>query len=142
MAVLFLDLDGFKQVNDTCGHIVGDQLLQQVAERLTSCTREGDTVARLAGDEFTVILEDLADSGDAAVVCQKILCAMKQPFALSEFHLDVTFSIGVSLYPADGNDIQALIKNADQAMYRAKNEGKNTYRFYSDALNAQGLRQV
>ncbi len=139
VAVLFLDLDRFKEVNDGCGHVVGDKLLQQVAERLAGCTREGDTVARLAGDEFTVILEDLADSRDAAAVCQKILRAMKEPFNVSDFRLNVTFSIGVSLYPADGNDIQALVKNADDAMYRAKKEGKNTYRFYSEALDAQGF---
>ena len=142
VGLLFLDLDHFKEVNDTCGHLIGDMLLQTVAERLSGCTRQGDTVARLAGDEFTVILEDIADFRDAAIVSQKILRQLAEPFHLNGFRLQVTTSIGISLYPADGEDIQTLLRNADAAMYRAKKQGKNNYQFHSETLNAQAFERL
>jgi diguanylate cyclase (GGDEF)-like protein/PAS domain S-box-containing protein len=142
VGLLFLDLDHFKEVNDSCGHLIGDMLLQTVAERLTGCTRQGDTVARLAGDEFTIILEDIADFRDAAVVAQKILRQLAEPFHLNGYRLHVTTSIGISLYPADGEDIQTLLRNADAAMYRAKKQGKNNYQFHSESLNAQAFERL
>ncbi len=142
VAVLFLDLDGFKGINDTHGHLVGDLLLQAVAERLSSCVRQGDTVARLGGDEFTIILEDIADFRDAAVVAQKILKQFANPFMLEDHHLRVTTSIGVAVYPADGTDGLALLHSADEAMYRAKKQGKNAYQFHSEELNAQAFERM
>ena len=142
VGLLFLDLDHFKEVNDTCGHLIGDMLLQTVAERLSGCTRQGDTVARLAGDEFTVILEDIADFRDAAVVSQKILHQLAEPFHLNGHRLQVTTSIGISLFPDDGEEIQTLLRNADAAMYRAKKQGKNNYQFHSESLNAQAFERL
>ncbi|MBY0432229.1 MAG: diguanylate cyclase, partial [Rhodospirillales bacterium] len=142
VAVLFLDLDHFKQINDTYGHLVGDLLLQAVSERLSNCTRQGDTVARLAGDEFTIILEDLADFRDAAVVAEKILRQLAEPFLLDGHRLTVTTSIGISLFPSDGEDIQTLVHNADAAMYRTKKLSRNAYQFYSEELNAQAFERL
>jgi diguanylate cyclase (GGDEF)-like protein/PAS domain S-box-containing protein len=120
VALMFLDLDGFKAVNDSLGHLAGDQLLQGVAERLRASVREQDTVARLAGDEFVMIVEALADPGDAAVVARKALDALAAPFRLAGQDVTVTASIGVSLYPSDGRDLATLLRCADHAMYRAK----------------------
>lgn len=142
VALLFLDLDHFKEVNDGCGHLTGDKLLQEVGERLVSCTRQGDTVARMGGDEFTLILEDIADFRDAAVVAQKILRSLGAPFVIGDYRVGVTTSIGISLYPADGNDIQSLLRTADEAMYRAKKQGKNSYQFHSETLNAQAFERL
>lgn len=135
LSVLFLDLDHFKQINDTLGHEAGDQLLQEVANRLKTCLRSSDVVARLGGDEFVVLLPELHEDKYAATVAQKILSATARPFLLRGEESHVTASIGVSIYPQDGQDEQALIKNADAAMYQAKQEGKNNYKFYSAKLN-------
>jgi diguanylate cyclase (GGDEF)-like protein len=142
LAVLFLDLDGFKNVNDTLGHGAGDLLLQEFAKRLRDCLRESDTVARLGGDEFVVLLPVLHDAADAETIAQKILAAAgKSFFALGqEFH--VTASVGISTYPADGGDEQSLMKNADIAMYQAKQNGKNNYQFYSMQINANSLERL
>lgn len=129
-AVLFLDLDAFKAINDTLGHGVGDQLLRAVAKRLSACVRETDTVARLGGDEFTVVLRDLDTRRDAAIAARKILHAIARPFSVDGHSLHVTASLGISLYPPDGPDDEALVRKADMAMYRAKRAGKNTYRFF------------
>ncbi|MGE5547823.1 MAG: EAL domain-containing protein [Solirubrobacterales bacterium] len=142
VALLFVDLDHFKQVNDTLGHLAGDQLLQTVAERLTGCTRQGDTVARLAGDEFTVILEDIQDARDAAVVAHKILHLLSEPFELNGTVANISSSIGVALYPADAGDPQGLVKLADAAMYRAKNLGRNGCQFHSEAVNSQAFERL
>ena len=142
VALLFIDLDKFKQVNDTLGHLAGDMLLQQVAERLTGATRQGDTVARLSGDEFTVILEDVQDPRDAAVVAHKILHMMVEPFDLSGHEANISSSIGVALYPVDAGDAQTLIKLADAAMYRAKHLGRNGCQFHSEAVNAQAFERL
>ncbi len=131
VAVLLLDLDGFKVVNDTLGHASGDHVLQAVAERLLGCVRESDTVARLGGDEFTVILEGVASEADAALVVQKILKTTTRPYQPNGHRADLTTSIGVSLYPDDGGDADALMRQADQAMYRAKEAGRGRYIFYS-----------
>jgi diguanylate cyclase (GGDEF)-like protein/PAS domain S-box-containing protein len=137
VAVLFLDLDRFKNINDTLGHVFGDLLLKAVAERLAQCVREGDTVARLGGDEFVLILDDLAQPGDTLLVAQKILMAFSSPFNLEGRELYITTSIGITVYPDDGKDYETLLKNADIAMYRAKEQGRNNYQLYSPALNAK-----
>ena len=142
VALLFIDLDRFKQVNDTMGHLAGDMLLQQVAERLSGCIRQGDTVARLSGDEFTIILEDVQDSRDVAVVAHKVLRGLTEPFALSGGEAHISSSIGVALYPTDGGDPQTLLKLADAAMYRAKNMGRNGCQFHSEAVNAQAFERL
>ncbi|MDO8608052.1 MAG: EAL domain-containing protein [Phaeospirillum sp.] len=142
VALLFIDLDHFKQVNDTLGHLAGDFLLQQVAERLTACVRQGDTVARLSGDEFTVILEDIVEAHDGAVVAHKILTAMSTPFDLQGREACISSSIGVALYPGDAGDPQSLVKLADAAMYRAKHQGRNACRFHSETINAQAFERL
>jgi diguanylate cyclase (GGDEF)-like protein/PAS domain S-box-containing protein len=135
LAILFLDLDRFKLVNDTLGHAVGDQLLQQVGKQLTACVRKADTVSRLGGDEFVIILDDLASTDAAAQIATKVLETLSRPFNLHGHDVYVTASAGISLYPDDGEDANHLFKNADTAMYRAKEQGKNTYRFYTEEMN-------
>jgi diguanylate cyclase (GGDEF)-like protein/PAS domain S-box-containing protein len=130
VALLFLDLDGFKSINDTLGHNVGDLLLKTVASRLKKCLRGSDTISRLGGDEFTVILPAIPGPEEAAKVAEKICDGIIQPFILAEHTVSVTTSIGISLYPFDGQDPEILVKNADVAMYRAKERGKNQYHFY------------
>lgn len=127
VGVLFLDLDGFKQVNDTLGHDVGDLLLKAVATRLTGCLRGSDTVARLGGDEFTVILPAIPSTEDAVRVAEKLLATLAQAFVIEAHTIAVTTSIGISLYPGHGDDLEPLIKAADNAMYAAKQAGKNCY---------------
>jgi len=130
-AVMFIDLDGFKVVNDTLGHDAGDQLLKEIAARFKHTLRAVDVVARLGGDEFVVMMEDIAAPEQAAVLAQRILEATGKPFGLASGECRVTASIGICVYPENGDDEQTLMKNADAAMYRAKEEGKNNFRFYS-----------
>lgn len=129
LALLFLDLDRFKPVNDTWGHAVGDALLKWVAQRLTTCVRESDTVARMAGDEFTVILTHLGGPEDARPVAEKIIRALNEPFLVDGHTIEIGVSIGIALYPDDGSDAETLLRHADDAMYAAKAAGRNTYRF-------------
>jgi diguanylate cyclase (GGDEF)-like protein len=142
LAVAFLDLDRFKQINDTLGHDAGDQLLKEVATRLNGCLRDSDTIARLGGDEFVVLLPELGDDKYAATVAQKVLSVIARPFTLIGHEFRVTASIGISTYPGDGLDEQSLTKNADIAMYQAKAEGKNNFQFYSEKLNANSLERL
>ncbi|MEO5677855.1 MAG: EAL domain-containing protein, partial [Usitatibacter sp.] len=142
LAILFIDLDRFKHINDTLGHEAGDQLLREVAARLKSCLRESDTVARLGGDEFVALLPELGQENYAADVARKILSAIARPFILRGQEYAVTASIGISVFPDDGRDEQTLKKNADIAMYRAKEEGRNNFKFYSDKLNAYSLARL
>ncbi len=135
VAVLFLDLDHFKIVNDSLGHTVGDELLKQVAGRLRGAVREGDTVARVGGDEFTIVLQDLVKKEDAAIVAEKVLRTIAEPSDISGHHLYVTTSIGITTFPDDGEDAETLIKNADNAMYRAKAEGRNTFHMSTQELS-------
>lgn len=140
LALMLLDLDRFKEVNDTLGHSVGDELLQVVGERLASLVRESDTVARMGGDEFTLILPEVAEAGDAAKVAEKILKGFQKPFVLDGHEFHVTTSIGIALYPDDGEDGDVLMKNADIAMYRAKDKGPGDYQHYSDK-RAEGRKR-
>jgi diguanylate cyclase (GGDEF)-like protein len=142
LALLFLDLDRFKHINDTLGHEAGDQLLQEVAIRLKACLRDSDTVARLGGDEFVVLLPELDEDKYVATVARKILTAVARPFLLSGQEFRITASIGISIYPHDGLDEQVLTKNADTAMYHAKEEGKNNFKFYSEKLNTNSLERL
>ncbi len=142
LAIMFIDLDRFKNINDTLGHDAGDGVLKEVAERLRGCLRESDTIGRLGGDEFVVLIEELPEPVQVAAVAQKILAAVAKPFILDaqEFHL--TASIGISTYPADGEDVQNLLKNADISMYRAKEQGKNNYQFYSAQMNVHSIERL
>src|SRR5690349_20335204 len=142
MAVLFIDLDRFKLVNDTQGHSAGDKLLQEAANRLSQCVRSGDTVGRFGGDEFGAIVSDLAKPGDAGVVAQKILDAISQPFRFDVHDTYVSASIGITLFPADGDNPEALVMNADTAMYRAKEQGRNTYQYFTREMNERALARV
>ncbi len=142
LAVLFLDLDRFKHINDTLGHEAGDELLVTVATRLRSCLRENDCVARLGGDEFVVLLPELEHEKHVSTVAQKILAAISKPFILLGQEFRVTASVGISIYPQDGSDEQTLKKNADIAMYQAKAEGKNNFQFYSEKLNTDSLERL
>ena len=136
LAVMFLDLDRFKNVNDTLGHMIGDELLQQVSNRLRSCVREGDTLARFGGDEFALLLPKINHSReDVENIAEKIINVLKQPFSVDGHELYVSTSIGISLYPQDGINMDTLIKNADIAMYHVKGQGKNGYQFYSNDMN-------
>ncbi|QPJ65834.1 MAG: sensor domain-containing diguanylate cyclase [Candidatus Nitrohelix vancouverensis] len=132
LAVLFIDLDGFKEVNDSWGHGAGDIVLQGVAERLKQCIRQEDTVARLGGDEFIVLMSRIGSDKNAASLAQKILDIIEKPFYFEDRELKISVSIGISVYPDDGNDAKTLLRKADTALYRAKNKGKNTYFFTKD----------
>ncbi|MCX7171861.1 MAG: GGDEF domain-containing protein, partial [Proteobacteria bacterium] len=134
-AVMFVDLDRFKHINDTLGHAAGDDLLRQVAERLKQSVRASDTVGRLGGDEFAIVLSNLAMALDADAPARKIIERFNEPFRLNQAEHFVTASIGIALFPDDSTDQDALIKNADTAMYSAKEEGRNTYRFFPPVSN-------
>ena len=142
VAILFLDLDRFKNINDTLGHSIGDLLLQAVAERLKSCIRSSDTVARLGGDEFIAVIPDLHDGAHAATIAQKILDSISNHFIIRDMELHTTASIGISLFPDDGTANEELIANADVAMYRAKDSGRNNYQFFSPAMNNSSYERL
>jgi diguanylate cyclase (GGDEF)-like protein/PAS domain S-box-containing protein len=135
MATLFLDMDHFKVVNDTLGHLVGDGLLQALAQRLRSCLREGDTLARIGGDEFMVLLPHIRSRDNAAYIAQKIIAALKQPFSIEDNELYAGMSIGIAVFPDDGDNIETLIKHADIAMYHAKDQGRNDYKFFTQDMH-------
>ncbi|MGF1548319.1 MAG: putative bifunctional diguanylate cyclase/phosphodiesterase [Thiotrichales bacterium] len=154
LAVLFLDLDNFKRINDTLGHSTGDLLLSEVAKRLLLNLRTSDAIAqgrpepdhedlaRLGGDEFTVLLAEIAQATDAAVVAQRIVEALGKPIELAGHEITVTTSIGIAVYPDDGQDVETLIKNADMAMYFAKREGRNAFQFYNESMNTAALKRM
>ena len=142
LAVLFLDLDRFKTINDTLGHAVGDQLLQQATQRLSASLREDDIIARWGGDEFTLILPHLVNAEDAAKIASRISNALKPAFEVEEHELYVTCSIGIALYPQDGQDLKTLLQNADAALYRAKDQGRNNYQFYTTQMNSHACERL
>jgi diguanylate cyclase (GGDEF)-like protein/PAS domain S-box-containing protein len=142
LAILFLDLDRFKNINDTLGHHTGDLLLQKVAERLVNAVRINDTVSRLGGDEFIVILNDIADVEQPARIAKKIIDVLAKPIRIMIHELFVTASVGITLFPPDGDSEDQLIKNADTAMYHAKEQGKNRFRFFTQEMNARATEQL
>jgi diguanylate cyclase (GGDEF)-like protein/PAS domain S-box-containing protein len=141
LAVLYLDLDRFKHINDCLGHLVGDRLLQSVALRLSECVRASDTVSRLGGDEFVILLAEVTNAHDAAVCADKLLQAVRIPYLMDEHELNVTASIGIAIYPEDGSAVEALLQNADSAMYEAKDRGRNNYQFYRTELNSSATER-
>ena len=141
VAVLFLDLDGFKHINDSLGHPTGDKLLQSIAKRLVDCVRGSDSVSRQGGDEFVVLLLELDHAEDAAVTARRMLQAVALPHAIDQHDLHVTASIGVSVYPDDGLDADTLIKNADTAMYQAKENGRRSFQFFKPAMNIRAVER-
>ncbi len=142
LALMFVDLDDFKNINDTLGHIAGDDLLIQVADRLNKIVRECDTVARLGGDEFAIILEDIGTMYNVDVIAKKILQKLSAPFPLNGQDMYIGASIGIAISPEAGEDTNSLLKNADIAMYRAKREGKNNYQVFTESLDSQGLARI
>jgi diguanylate cyclase (GGDEF)-like protein len=142
LAVFFLDLDRFKDINDSLGHSMGDSLLKAVAERIRTCVREGDTVARFGGDEYTLLIPRIEHIEDAAKIAEKIIETLKIPFVINGQELFVTTSIGISIFPHDGVDPETLVRNADTAMYRAKEQGRDNYQLYAPEMNARALERL
>jgi diguanylate cyclase (GGDEF)-like protein/PAS domain S-box-containing protein len=141
LAVLFLDLNGFKHINDSLGHEIGDKVLQSVAQCLVACVRASDTISRHGGDEFVILLSEIGEAKDAAIGAEKILAALAMPHAISELNVRLSASIGISIYPQDGHDADTLIKNADAAMYLTKGTGSTNYHFYKQNMNVRGVEQ-
>ncbi len=142
VAVMFIDVDHFKTINDTLGHTAGDELLLEMSRRLRECVRDDDTVARLGGDEFTIILAELRQPEDAMTVAQKILETVQEPLTIADMPIVATASIGISIYPVDGTDPEALLRNADSAMYRAKEAGRNTYQLCTDEMKRRAMERL
>ncbi len=141
VAVLFLDLDGFKHINDSLGHLIGDKLLQSIAKRLVDCVRASDTVSRQGGDEFVVLLSEVEQTEDAAITARRMLRAVAEAHPIDQHDLHVTTSIGVSVYPEDGLNAETLVKNADTAMYQAKENGNQSYQFFKPAMNVRAVER-
>ena len=137
LALLFVDLDRFKLVNDSLGHEIGDKLLKVAAERMQSTIRHIDTISRLGGDEFIVLLSQIVAAEDAARVAEKLIAAVSQPYRIEEHELLLTASVGISIYPDSGTEANSLLRNADASMYSAKEAGRNRYRFYSEDLTSR-----
>lgn len=141
LAVLFLDVDRFKHINDSFGHAIGDRLLQSVSKRLLSCVRRSDTVSRQGGDEFVILLSEVTRAADAAICADKILQTLSVPHDIDPHHLHITASIGIATYPDDGTETEMLMKNADFAMYDAKENGRNNYKFFKPEMNARAIER-
>jgi diguanylate cyclase (GGDEF)-like protein len=141
VALLFIDIDHFKHINDSLGHLVGDQLLQSLAKRLKGCVRHSDTVSRQGGDEFVVLLSEATDEGSASHIAEKLIAAMICPHLVGSHSLHVTLSIGLSIYPDDGTDIETLLRSADTAMYQAKKNGRNNYQRFTPDMNEREMER-
>jgi diguanylate cyclase (GGDEF)-like protein len=141
VALLFLDLDGFKHINDSLGHAIGDKLLQSVTRRLLDCARDSDTVSRQGGDEFIVLLSEILHPEDAAVAARRMLTAVAECHSVEHHDLHVTTSIGISVYPEDGPDVATLVQNADTAMYQAKENGRHSYQYFKPVMNARAVER-
>lgn len=139
VALMFLDVDNFKHINDSLGHAIGDLLLQSIAQRLLTCVRLSDTVSRQGGDEFVVMLPEAEDALDAALTAKKLIAAVAKPHLVADHQLHVTLSIGISLYPDDGKDVETVLKNADIAMYQAKKSGRNNYKLFTAEMNVRAV---
>lgn len=142
VAVMYLDLDNFKEINDSLGHAAGDELLTAVAQRLKTCLRDSDTITRIGGDEYSILLSKADSEDDVTMITKKVALACNQPFVIDHHSIHTSVSIGISLYPSDGKDPEALIKNADLAMYAAKKQGKNNFQFYNPAMNTRALERM
>jgi diguanylate cyclase (GGDEF)-like protein/PAS domain S-box-containing protein len=142
LAVMFVDLDHFKTINDTLGHTAGDDLLLEMSRRLQHCVREDDTVARIGGDEFTIVLSDLRHPEDAATIAEKVLQAVSEPMLLVGMPVEITASIGIALYPEDGSDAESLLRNADSAMYRAKESGRSNYQLCTEEMKQRAVERI
>lgn len=142
VAVVFVDVDAFKNVNDSLGHLAGDRLLQEVAKRLEQTLREADSIGRIGGDEFLLVLEDIGSNADVSSIAEKLNRSLRAPVSIGEQDISVSGSLGISVYPEDGLSAQELMRNADAAMYNAKEHGRDTYRFYSEQLTKEAYRQV
>ncbi|WP_439106015.1 sensor domain-containing protein [Congregibacter sp.] len=142
LAIFFLDIDGFKNINDSLGHLTGDRLLSITADRLKDVLREDDSVGRIGGDEFLIILDDIASPNDATNIAEKIIGALRKPITLEGRSISVSASIGISMFPEDGQTAETLMSNADAAMYNAKDQGRDTFRFYSEHLTRQAFQNV
>ncbi|HTR45287.1 MAG TPA: EAL domain-containing protein, partial [Thermodesulfovibrionales bacterium] len=142
LAVMFLDLDHFKNINDTLGHSIGDGLLREVAGRLKACLRESDTIARIGGDEFNMLVKHMTRERDAARIAKKIMALFEAPFVIESREILITASIGISICPDDGESAETLLRNADSALYHAKEQGRNNYQFHSEAVNVRTLERM
>lgn len=141
LAVLFLDIDNFKDINDSEGHSIGDIVLQSIAKILVGCVRDSDTVSRMGGDEFVILLSEIVSANDAALITEKILLATTAPILINDLKIKISLSIGISIYPDDGHDANTLIKGADTAMYHVKETGKSNYLFFKKPDNSQHIKQ-
>lgn len=141
-AIIYIDLDGFKMINDSLGHLVGDSLLKAVTKRFVDILRKEDTLCRVGGDEFVVLVEDLGDPGNAMVICEKIQTAMRKPFREGEAEIHVNTSIGIAIFPNDGDSVESLLHNADAAMYEVKRSGRNGYRYFEPVMNTNAVRTL
>jgi diguanylate cyclase (GGDEF)-like protein len=141
VAVLFVDLDGFKHINDSLGHLIGDKLLQSIAKRLLECVRTPDTVSRQGGDEFVILLQEVLRPEDTANTTRRVLQTISEAHSIDNHDLYVTASIGVSMYPSDGLNVETLLKNADTAMYQAKEDGRQCCKFFAPAMNVRAVER-
>jgi diguanylate cyclase (GGDEF)-like protein len=142
VALLFIDLDNFKSINDSLGHIVGDALLKATSVRLIECLRDTDTLSRQGGDEFLIVLNDMRDTESISLVAEKLLSRLSEPFEIELHEFSISLSIGIAVYPTDGGDFDTLLKQADTAMYQAKESGRNTYRFHTNQMNVDAVEHL